>query len=419
VPFTKQPTKLEAVSHRQIVTGVVLPMALLWLTSPAALSAEASKFEVAGPISLAHNQNVLQDVLVAPSLPPPPQLEGSVKASVKEKDSKQCKFVTVPIFYATNRLPENNKDLAYGKQRGPRLEFGECEVTCPFSDDDDRSSSYLLTHEWKLSSQGQSHAVGAPKRFAGSDEMVAAIKRVQAQTGDKRLIVFVHGYAASFNKASRFGANLAYGSGIPVLVFSWPTQHNPIIYSADECNAEWTYPRFQQFLRFLNGKFEARNITLVSHSMGARIVSWALQATRDQSGADLDASERYQHVFFCCPDIDRDTFAIYADRIKNSSNDTVVFVSGNDFRLGLSELLHGHARLGEFNNHRKEVRSIPGVETVDFTAIDPGFGHSMPYPLLFQILNHDLLPPGIALVKRNYEQGDGSILEVVKVAKRH
>jgi esterase/lipase superfamily enzyme len=379
-------------------------------------AAENSSHPLAGQITLAQNHGVSQGVLVSPELPPGVQLPNEEKDSQKQKNKRESRLVSVPVFYATNRLPSKNRELSYSKKRGLKLEFGRCEVIHTVNEDEERADVYFQKHNWQLKDRGTNNQVSSPRLYDSANDLLAAIKSTQEESGDNRLIVFVHGYAASFNKAVRFGARLAYGTGIPVLVFSWPTQHNPIIYTADECNAEWTFPRFQQFLTLLNQHFPSENITLVSHSMGARIVSWALQAVRTERSQHVEEERRYQHVFFCCPDIDRDTFAIYADRFRTVSNDTVVFVSSNDVRLGVSELLHGHARLGEF---KEQVRSIPGVKTVDFSVLDPGFGHSMPYALIFQILNHDLLPPGIELVKKTDPRSDTSVLEVVKIAKKH
>jgi len=369
-----------------------------WAESKSSSNAEA-----------APSQTLLQDVLVAPATISP---ASKFEEATVSYDKKAHRFAIIPVFYATTRLPQKGKILSYSKKRGTGLDCGVCDVDHACDDSEQRSADYLTNLGWKISDKGDHGLVSAPKHFQSTDAMFAAIKQVQAKSAEKRLIVFVHGYAASFNKAARMGSRLAYGTGIPVLIFSWPTQHNFLVYTADECNAEWTYPRFEKFLRSIDANFPADNVSLISHSMGARIVSWALQSQGDRT-ADNSNRGRYQHVFFCCPDIDKDTFATYADRIRQASKDTVVFVSGNDIRLGFSELLHGHARLGEFNSHQKGMVSIPGVETVDFTAIDSAIGHAMPYPLIFKALNHDQLPAGVQLVEK---KDVDSAMAVVKIA---
>jgi esterase/lipase superfamily enzyme len=400
-------------AHYEIRTLMsFLLLALLWLGLVLPASAEESlKLNLTKNVGLVHQQSLLQDVMVpSPVSTPDTKWEQPTKSETK----KDHLFATIPVFYATTRLPDSDKELSYSKERGSKLDYGVCEVSRPFSEDEQRSSDYLSNLGWQIGDTLPHHCVGNPKRFESAEEMFSAIKQVQSKSGDKRLIVFIHGYAASFNKAAKIGAHLAYGSGVPVLIFSWPTQHNFLIYTADECNAEWTYPRFQKFLSMLNANFSAEDISLISHSMGARIVSWALQNTPDDQASDNAKNHRrYQHIFFCCPDIDKDTFAAYADRIERASKDTVVFVSGNDVRLGFSELLHGHARLGEFTNHPKKQISIPGIETVDFTALDSTFGHSMPYPLIFKALNPDLLAPSVRFVQNT---DDAPASEVVKIA---
>jgi esterase/lipase superfamily enzyme len=406
------PRIFQALTNFWIVMSVFCLGAFLqWLVLPVNAE-ESAKMRLAKSIGLAHHQTLLQNVLVAP-----PTLSAGVKLeqSTKNEERKQHHVVAIPVFYATTRLPDGDKELSYSKSRGSKLDYGVCEVNRPCSDNDQRSPGSLKNLGWKISDKADRASVGSPKRFESAEALFSAIKQVQSKSAEKRLIVFVHGYAASFNKAARIGSRLAYGTGIPVLIFSWPTQHNFLVYSADECNAEWTYPRFQKFLTMLDANFPADNVTLISHSMGARIVSWALQS-QDDRAFDKANRRRYQHIFFCCPDIDKDTFVGYADRIESASKDTVVFVSGNDFRLGFSELLHGHARLGEFNHHPKNPINIPGIETIDFTALDSAFGHAMPYPLIFKALNHDLLPPGIELVEK---KDSDSVLKVVKIAGKH
>jgi esterase/lipase superfamily enzyme len=388
----------------------LLPVLLLFALIVPAGADETLKMNLTKNVGLVHHQTLLQDVLVpSPVITRDTKWEGPAKGEGK----KQHLFATIPVFYATTRLPDSDKEVSYSKARGSKLDYGVCEVTRPFSDDEQRSSETLDNLGWKIGDTAPHHSVGSPKRFNSADQMFSAIKAIQAKSSEKRLIVFIHGYAASFNKAARIGAHLAYGSGIPVLIFSWPTQHNILIYTADECNAEWTYPRFQHFLSMLNSNFSPDDVSLISHSMGARIVSWALQNMPDERGSDNVNHRRYQHIFFCCPDIDKDTFIAYSDRIERASKNTVVFVSGNDFRLGFSELLHGHARLGEFNSHVKKQISIPGIETVDFTALDSTFGHAMPYTLIFKALNHDLLPPAVRFVEN---EDNKPALEAVKIA---
>jgi esterase/lipase superfamily enzyme len=316
----------------------------------------------------------------------------------------------VKVFYATSRRLTNSHDLSYSTERSLKIDYGVCQVRLHTADE--RAHPSPSQKDFSKAVQLRQSDISSRLRFEGAQALLAAIDQEQAQSGRKGLIVFVHGYACSFEKAVRIGAKLSQGSELPVVIFAWPSRNNFLAYSADECNAEWSYPDFAQTLGLLSQKFSSENITLVSHSMGARIITWTL---RDQNRK----TERFNHIFFSCPDIDKETFARYSQSISQVSKDTRVFVSGKDIRLGVSELLHGARRMGRPGNGKNDTQALNGIETVDFSALDRGIGHCIPYPLIFQAMNHDQLPEGIELIAREGKAESANKLEIVRIARKH
>lgn len=149
--------------------------------------------------------------------------------------------------------------------------------------------------------------------------------------------------------------------------------------------------------------------------MGSRIITWAIKSITDKAGAQKP--ELYQHIFFCSPDSDTGTFCRYVPYIEKAAADAKVFVSTKDIRLGVSRFLHGNGRLGRPIPGKKDIAIISKViQTIDFSAIDPGIGHSVPYPLLSEIVNNSSLPEGLELKSASERPGEQRF-EVFKEAK--
>jgi esterase/lipase superfamily enzyme len=339
-------------------------------------------------------------------------LNGTVKLEDRHQDS-----VFVPVFYITSRKAE--KEPGYSTDRSDSLDFGRCTVTLPTSFKEGPDPGLTGDLGYKVKDGSHQIRVAAPERFDNTDDFISAVKSVQDKRSDKRVIVFVHGYNCSFEKAMKIGSKLSYGTTLPVIVYSWPSQNHILAYSADECNAEWSALDFEHILNLLSQKFGTENLTLISHSMGCRIIVWALNPYSNTLATQAANPERLQHIFFSCPDIDKDTFAKYYSRIANASKDTKIFVSSKDMRLAISQALHGSSRLGRPVRHSHEVPLIPGIETVDFSALDHGIGHYIPYTLIFQTLNHEVAQDGIQLIRKTNKDVSRSWTQAVRIARKH
>jgi hypothetical protein len=73
--------------------------------------------------------------------------------------------------------------------------------------------------------------------------------------------------------------------------------------------------------------------------------------------------------------------------------------------------------MGRPGSNKKDGAIVSNnVQVIDFSAIDPGIGHSIPYPLLGEIVNHSSLPAGIELKSASGRPGELR-MEVIKEAK--
>ena len=173
--------------------------------------------------------------------------------------------------------------------------------------------------------------------FASENDFLKEIK-----SNNKSLAVFVHGYRKSFDGSIDFGLKMAEQMDRPLVVFAWPSKNSYFAYMKDECTAEWSAHQLSSLLGDLGENIGYRNIVLVSHSLGSRMMQWALR--------DLDSerrpAEKFAASLYYSPDVDRDTFIHNSALLKRTCADSQVYMGHSDARIRISRLLHGSPRLG-------------------------------------------------------------------------
>src|SRR3546814_4457069 len=107
---------------------------------------------------------------------------------------------------------------------------------------------------------------------------------------------------------------------------------------------------FRDFLKSLAEQQWVKEIVLVSHSLGARLVVPAV-AYVDRTSSRADSSN-ISNIILASPDIDRETFerdieeeVLSARRVANNRRITA-YVSRADKALAASRAIHGSPRLG-------------------------------------------------------------------------
>jgi hypothetical protein len=174
----------------------------------------------------------------------------------------------------------------------------------------------------------------------------------QTAANDGRLLVYVHGFRETFYTSSRDTAQIARLTEYkgPIIQYSWPSQGELLSYGVDETNMNWDRLNFQNFLQTLAEKPWVKDIVLVSHSMGARLVIPSIQHV-DANAARPDSSN-ISNIILLSPDADRQEFErdlglfILSPRFVASGRKLSVFVSAKDSAIGLSRTIHGYPRLG-------------------------------------------------------------------------
>ncbi|GAB5486875.1 MAG: hypothetical protein Pars2KO_04450 [Parasphingorhabdus sp.] len=188
---------------------------------------------------------------------------------------------------------------------------------------------------------------------------------------DGRVLLYVHGFRETFVTSSKDAAQIARMTNFdgPVIQYSWPSQGEFLKYAVDETNMYWDERNFRNFLMKLAQQKWTKEIVLVSHSLGARLVLPSVEyVDRNSSNAD---SSNISNIILASPDVDRQDFErdiadeiLAARRVKNKRRITV-YASEKDRALKLSDDIHGYPRLGmprcfdTFKAARLKERGLP------------------------------------------------------------
>ncbi|HJS12066.1 alpha/beta hydrolase [Sphingopyxis sp.] len=285
----------------------------------------------------------------------------------------------LPLFFATSRLPDCRTDtISLLRHRGDKMRFGR----------------FATPRETEV---GKKKKLRTPMAFQDSGDWWRAL---QAETDKRqgRVLLYVHGYRETFETTSKDTAQIARMTGFvgPVIEYSWPSQGEVLSYAVDETNMYHDVRNFRDFLKALAERPWVKEIVVVSHSLGARLVIPAISYV-DRTSSNADSSN-ISNVILASPDIDRETFerdieeeVLSARRVAVGRRITV-YVSHADKALAASRALHGYPRLGspycfnpfeaaDLNAKGLPVRCYPaaisGLTVIDTTDVSrTTTGHS-------------------------------------------
>lgn len=285
----------------------------------------------------------------------------------------------LPYFFATSRLPDcRTDDIALLRHRGDTIRYGH----------------FAAPREIEV---GKKKKLRTPMAFQESGDWWKAL---QAETDKRqgRVLLYVHGYRETFETTSKDAAQIARMTGFmgPVIEYSWPSQGEVLSYAVDETNMYHDVRNFRDFLKTLAERKWVKEIVIVSHSLGARLVVPAISyVDRTSSSAD---SSNISNVILASPDIDRETFErdieeeVLAARRVAVGRRITIYVSHADKALAASREVHGYPRLGspfcfspfeaaELKAKGLPIRcyaaAIPGLTVIDTTDVSrTATGHS-------------------------------------------
>ncbi len=310
----------------------------------------------------------------APPSPPPAPSAAEVKYDV------------VPVFYGTDRAIEPDpKRLAFGAERGHKLQLGRALVTVPLSHKVPAVERpwvveipYFKVKVYEESEDNTKHFTLQEITALTKEQMLALVKeRLAASKNFKdHAFVFVHGFNTSFDYALYRTAQIAYDmkfDGAP-FVYSWPSGGKVASYTYDRGSTEQAEPHFTEFLNMVVKESGAKSISLIAHSMGSDLLMRVLERWRQESPDAIAISQ----VILAAPDVDRDKFDNIAREITRFARGVTLYAASNDRALGYSARFWGGVpRAGDVPAAGPLI--IPGVDTIDVTAVSTdslGLNHS-------------------------------------------
>ena len=237
-------------------------------------------------------------------------------------------------FIVTSRLPDCRGDtIKLTNHRADRVRFGR-----------------FSPPETIKPAKGDKQLV-VPVAFQPEDAWWDGL-RDAANLRNGRVLLYVHGYREKLQTTARDTVQIGAMSNFdgPIIHYSWPSQGNLLSYAVDETNMYWDQRNFRNFLTKLARAEWVKEIVIVSHSLGARLVTPAVEYV-DRTSTNADSSN-ISNIILASPDVDREDFErdiaeeVLAARRVNNDRRVTVYASLSDRALAVSRAVHGYPRLG-------------------------------------------------------------------------
>jgi esterase/lipase superfamily enzyme len=237
-------------------------------------------------------------------------------------------------FIVTSRLPDCRGDnIKLTNHRADRVRFGR-----------------FSPPETIKPAKGDKQLV-VPVAFQPEDAWWDGL-RDAANLRNGRVLLYVHGYREKLQTTARDTVQIGAMSNFdgPIIHYSWPSQGNLLSYAVDETNMYWDQRNFRNFLTKLARTEWVKEIVIVSHSLGARLVTPAVEYV-DRTSINADSSN-ISNIILASPDVDREDFErdiaeeVLAARRVNNDRRVTVYASLSDRALAVSRAVHGYPRLG-------------------------------------------------------------------------
>lgn len=215
-----------------------------------------------------------------------------------------------------------------------------------------------------------------PLAFQPEDAWWDSLRDV-ATLRNGHVLLYVHGYREKLQTTARDAVQIGTMSNFegPIIHYSWPSQGNLLSYAVDETNMYWDQRNFRNFLTKLARAEWVKNIVIVSHSLGARLVIPAVEYV-DRTSTNADSSN-ISNIILASPDVDREDFErdiageVLAARRVNNDRRVTVYASLKDRALAVSRAVHGYPRLGSpycFNPFEAKALKAKGLPQRCFAA---------------------------------------------------
>ncbi|UWU81491.1 alpha/beta fold hydrolase [Bradyrhizobium huanghuaihaiense] len=190
------------------------------------------------------------------------------------------------------------------------------------------------------------------------------VEALRTRTESDSILLFVHGYYTSFERAVFKAAQMAYDANFKghVLVFSWPSADALADYDYDEVAADTSKNDLLKVFQLLK-EVSGKKLYIVAHSLGNKVVLDTLELAAAKN-ADLNISE----LVMAAPDVDYIRYGDATKAIKALAHNMTMYASSADWALTVSSIKARAIRAGYIDSG-KQPNLYSGVDTIDVTAV--------------------------------------------------
>jgi esterase/lipase superfamily enzyme len=188
---------------------------------------------------------------------------------------------------------------------------------------------------------------------------------------DGELLVYIHGFNTNFELAARRAAQLAFDLNPQGLTafYSWPSLGTVYGYVADQDRADASKTQFTAFIGTLLAVKGLKKVSLIVHSMGNRLLSYAV---KDLVEASQKAGASIDNLIMAAPDVDRHHLQNLDPNFTELSSHVTMYVSALDQALRASSALRASRRAG----YLPPVVVMAGVDTIEASYLNiAALGH--------------------------------------------
>ena len=341
-------------------------------------------------------------------------------------------FTPERVYFATNREPDpanlsgKDPDLYFGGDRG-QLVYGTCEVSIPYK----RAPGTLPEPSilrLEFSQDPAKHVVLMEVELLPNADFWKRLRTAVDASREKQLLLFVHGYCATFRDAARRTAQMAYDMNYqgPAMFFSWPAGaesegfNEKVNYLKDLRRAEESDEDLITVLAGISRYSGATSIHLVAHSMGNFVLTEALKTIDDRRPARTTQLPLFDQVALAAPDINaREFVERTGERILPFSRRFTVYASAHDKALRLSKAVNGFEPLGFLNEYSRVGAKKRLFDLVDVSQLTTGWfdsGHIYYGDMPEMISDFSFLFRGIQA--RSLQRGLSETPPIYRIARR-
>jgi len=283
----------------------------------------------------------------------------------------------VVVLFGTNRVPLTGEGVRFGAELGETVRVGRAAVLVPGA----QFGTAVQMRPEALLPIPVGPATDAALLLIRKQELLgvtafaraAAARMTVARLNPHAALVFVHGFNVTFEQAVQRAAQLARDLNFdgPLCVFSWPSQGAVLRYGTDRVSADETFPRLIEFLGSVQAATGAKQLHLVAHSMGNRLLLPALARIHAEP-AHEGLKRCIGETVLAAPAVPEREFEGWLDAIASNGGGRITLYASNvDRALQIGWLrewgttLAGYARDGAPLCH-------PALQSIDITRAASG-----------------------------------------------